>query len=206
MKIYLMRHGETDWNKVRRLQGQSEVPLNEHGVELAKKTAEGLKAVRFDAIFSSPLQRALVTAEIMAGDRPVTVVTDDRLKEMNFGIYEGQSFETPEQAARHPLRQPEKYVPMGGGETIAEVKERTYDFLREKILPLENSCSNVLIVAHGVVNRCMLNRIADIPDRDFWQIQLPSCAVSVLSLEDGKFSIIEQSRVYYGEPVNGSPM
>lgn len=206
MKIYLMRHGETDWNKVRRLQGQSEVPLNEHGIELARKTAEGLKAVRFDVIFSSPLQRALVTAEIMAGGDAAKIITDDRLKEMNFGIYEGQSFETPEQAAKHPLREPENYVPRGGGETIAEVKERVCDFLRERILPLEKSCNNVLVVAHGAVNRCMLNRIADIPDRDFWQIQLPSCAVSILSHENGKFSILETSRVYYGEPVNGSPM
>lgn len=205
MKIYLMRHGETDWNKVRRLQGQSDVPLNEHGIELAEKTAEGLKDVTFDAIFSSPLQRALVTAEIMAGEGAAKIVTDGRLKEMNFGIYEGQSYDTPEKAEKHPLKHPESYVPVGG-ETIAEVKERIYDFLCEKLLPLEKSCSNVLVVAHGAVNRCMLNRIADIPDKDFWEIQLPSCAVSILSLEDGKFSILEKSKVYYGEPVNGSPM
>ena len=62
MKVYLMRHGETDWNKARRLQGQSDIALNEFGIELAVKTAEGLKDVVFDAAFSSPLQRAITYA------------------------------------------------------------------------------------------------------------------------------------------------
>ena len=64
MKIYLMRHGETEYNRVGRLQGQSDIPLNEFGIQLAEKTAEGLKSVSFDAVFSSPLQRALETARI----------------------------------------------------------------------------------------------------------------------------------------------
>ena len=76
MRIYLMRHGETDWNKARRLQGQSDVPLNEFGIELAIKTAEGLKNVDFDAAFSSPLKRALVTAQTVLGDREVPLVTE----------------------------------------------------------------------------------------------------------------------------------
>lgn len=201
MIIYLMRHGETEWNKLGRLQGQSDIPLNAAGIELAEKTAESLKNVDFDAAFSSPLKRALVTAHIMIGDRNVAVETDDRLKEIHFGAYEGQSFGAGQPNATHPLARPESYVPVGGGESIEEAKARAKSFLEEKILPLEGRLSAespeggiVLIVAHGAINRCILNQIGDIPDRDFWRISLPNCAVSVLSLEKGQFRILEENR------------
>lgn len=209
MRIYLMRHGETDWNKARRLQGQSDVPLNEFGIELAIKTAEGLKDVDFDAAFSSPLKRALVTAQTVLGDREVSLVTDERLMEMNFGQSEGQGFDPMKQNPEHPfyafLCKPECYAPTDGGESIGQAKERAAAFLRERIFPLEKSCRNVLIVAHGALNRCILNPIAGIPDKDFWKIGLPNCAVSILSLENGKLEILEESKVYYDIPVNGRP-
>lgn len=209
MLIYLMRHGETDWNKARRLQGHSDIPLNEFGIELAVKTAEGLKDVAFDIAFSSPLKRAFVTAQTVLGDRRIPLVTDERLMEMNFGQSEGQNFDQMRKNPNHPfypfLCEPEHYAPTDGGESIGQAKERAGAFLREKILPLEESCENVLIVAHGALNRCILNPLAGIPDSDFWRIKLPNCAVSILSLENGKFSILEESRVYYGTPVNGRP-
>ena len=89
MKVYLIRHGETDWNSVRKLQGQTDIRLNDYGIELAKLTAEGLKDVDFDLIYSSPLIRAVETAEIIKGDRELEIHTDDRIKEINFGECEG---------------------------------------------------------------------------------------------------------------------
>lgn len=93
MKLYIIRHGETDWNKQRRLQGQSDTELNEYGIRLAQITGEALKDIRFDHIFSSPLKRAYRTAEIIRDGRTVPIVTDDRLKEIGFGINEGVSSE-----------------------------------------------------------------------------------------------------------------
>ena len=83
MKIYMIRHGETDWNKMKRLQGVTDIPLNACGIELAEKTAEGLKNVPFDRIYTSPLIRAKKTAEIIRGDRPVELVVTDGLKEIS---------------------------------------------------------------------------------------------------------------------------
>lgn len=209
MKIYLMRHGETDWNKAKRLQGRSDIPLNEFGIALAKKTAEGMKDIAFDAVFASPLKRALVTAQTVVGDRDVPIVTDERLMELCFGDGEGENFVEARQNPEHPLHaflcKPEEFVPFGGGETFAEAKARTGEFLREKILPLEDSCENVLIVAHGALNRSILNVIAGIPDSEFWKIALPNCAVSVLSLENGELRILEESKIYYDAPVNSRP-
>ena len=209
MNIYLMRHGETDWNKARRLQGTSDVPLNAYGIELAEKTAEGLKDVDFDAAFSSPLVRAYETARIVIGSRQVEIVRDERLREMYFGPSEGRHFDEERNNPQNPLyllmQKPECYAPTDGSESIGQVRERGQAFLRDKIVPLEGSCENVLIVAHGAFNRCVLNPLAGVADSEFWKIALPNCAVSVLSLQNGKFRVVEQSRIYYDMPVNGRP-
>lgn len=209
MLVYLMRHGETDWNKARRLQGQSDIALNEFGIELAVKTAEGLKDVAFDAAFSSPLQRALVTAQTVIDGRNVEVETDDRLKEINFGPSEGECFDLAKKNPEHPLHNffchPGAFRPEDGSESFRAAGERAGAFLNEKVVPLERSCENVLVVAHGALNRCILNEIQGIPDENFWQIDLPNCAVSILSLENGSWKVLKESVVYYGEPVNGRP-
>lgn len=87
MKVYFMRHGETDWNIVKRLQGTTDIPLNENGISLAKISAENMKnaGIQFDEIFSSPLNRAVHTAEIINEKYSCTIKTDERIKEFNFG-------------------------------------------------------------------------------------------------------------------------
>ena len=87
MQIYIIRHGETEWNTKRLLQGATDIPLNQNGVEVAKLTSEALKEVPFDIIYTSPLKRAVETAEIMRGDREIPVILVDRLKEISFGPY-----------------------------------------------------------------------------------------------------------------------
>ncbi len=209
MIIYLMRHGETEWNREGRLQGQSDVPLNALGLDLARKTAAGLRDVPFDAAFSSPLQRALVTAQIVVGDRKLQVVTDDRLKEIHFGAGEGARFAAAKEDPGHPLHdffcRPDRYCPAEGAETIGQAGARAHSFLRDRLLPLEERCENVLVVAHGALNRCILNMAAGIPEKDFWRISLPNCAVSILALDKGMLKVLEESRVYYDGPVNGRP-
>ena len=89
MELYLIRHGETDYNKERKIQGSCDIPLNEYGRELARETAEGLKDIPFDVIFTSPLCRARETAEWIARGRQIPVYEDKRLQEICFGEYEG---------------------------------------------------------------------------------------------------------------------
>ncbi len=211
MKIYLFRHGETEWNKDRRLQGQSDVPLNAFGRELAEETARALEreGVVFDRAFSSPLSRALETARILTAGRNISLETDRRLMEMNFGAYEGSAFDQPKKDPAHPLQdflcRPEAYVPAAGAESFGEVMARARNFLEEKILPLEGSCGTVLVAAHGAFNRCLLGTVRNMPLEDFWKVGMPNCAVSILSLEAGKFTVLEESRSYYDKPVNVRP-
>lgn len=89
MRLYLIRHGETDWNKVKKLQGKSDIPLNAFGEHLAEETGEALSTVPFDVAYTSPLKRARRTAELVLGDRNVPILDEKRIEEMGFGIYEG---------------------------------------------------------------------------------------------------------------------
>ena len=209
MKIYLVRHGETDWNKMGRLQGQCDVQLNEYGISLAEKTADGLAGVPFDAAFSSPLCRAAETARIILGKRNTPLYLDDRLKEIGFGVMEAADYNLARQNKEHPVykffQTPVDYQPPEGGESFEQLYARSAEFLREKILPLEGKLETVLIVGHGAMNRSILNPLAGVPLEDFWRIVMPNCAVSLLSLESGRFIILEESRVYYDGAVRPRP-
>lgn len=219
MIIYLMRHGETDWNKRGCFQGQMDVPLNDYGRELAEITAEALKDVQFEAAFCSPLIRAVETANIMlkgqrtaeqphrcekqiSQEKPkVPLITDERLKEINFGIKEGSNIaqmrSDPTEPLYYLLNDPKNYVPPEGAESLEEVYKRSASFMEEKIRPLEKQYETILIVAHGVMNRSIINPIAGIPMEDFWSVKMLNCTVAVLSLQDGKFQVVEKGRTYY---------
>lgn len=91
MKLYIIRHGETEWNVQKRLQGVSDTNLNEKGIEMAKQTAEALKEIPFACCFTSPLKRAKDTAMYILRDRQVPVYEDARIREISFGEWEGLS-------------------------------------------------------------------------------------------------------------------
>ncbi|MBO4592414.1 MAG: histidine phosphatase family protein, partial [Eubacterium sp.] len=87
--LYIIRHGKTDWNVMHKLQGKTDVPLNDEGRAMAEQAREEYQDVHFDIAFCSPLSRARETAEILLRGRDIPIITDDRLTEMSFGIYEG---------------------------------------------------------------------------------------------------------------------
>lgn len=86
--LYIMRHGKTDWNAKHKLQGRTDIPLNEEGIQMAEQAKEKYKDVNFDICYCSPLVRAKQTAEIVLEGRNIPIVYDDRLMEMCFGVYE----------------------------------------------------------------------------------------------------------------------
>ena len=91
MKLYIVRHGETTWNALHKVQGSADIPLAEKGIQLAARTGQALKDVPFDVCFTSPLQRARQTAELILGDRKdkIPMIFDKRIQEINFGDLEG---------------------------------------------------------------------------------------------------------------------
>jgi len=150
LRLCLVRHGETDWNTEQRMQGWTDIPLNAHGLRQAQALAQALQGVHFDAIVSSPLQRALATAQAVAGDRPIAL--EPRLRERHHGELQGLT--RAEMAQQHPAlhaalvaRRPDFLPP--GGEDIDAFAARVQAALAD--LHRAQAGRTVLAVAHGGV-------------------------------------------------------
>ena len=176
--LYIMRHGRTDWNDKHKLQGRTDIPLNAEGRCMAEKAAEEYRDVPLDVCWCSPLIRARETAEILLRGRDVPIFTDDRLREMSFGEYEGleNSFSIPDCPVNVIFQAPEKYTAsVGGAETFDELFDRTGSFLREVIDPLLEQEKNVLIVGHGAMNLSIISQIRNLPRKEFWSTGIENC-------------------------------
>lgn len=178
-----MRHGATKWNEINKLQGQTDIPLDENGVKMAQKAAGECSEVHFDICFCSPLERAKQTADIVLRSRNVPIVYDDRLKEMSFGEYEGTKdyWNIPDSPIGVLFSRPEEYIrPVPGGESFDELFTRTGQFMEQVIEPLMKEGKDVLIVGHGVMNTCIICRLKNIPLRDFWSVGIKQCKLTRL--------------------------
>ena len=175
--LYIMRHGKTDWNARHKIQGRTDIPLNDEGRQMAEKAADEYRDIHFDICFCSPLVRAKETAEIFLRGRDIPIVTDDRLMEMCFGEYEGleNSFDIPDCPINVLFREPEKYKPASGAESIEELFARTGEFMKEKADPLLREGKDVLIVGHGAMNCSIICRVKNISLRDFWSAGIENC-------------------------------
>ncbi len=132
--LYIMRHGKTDWNAMRKLQGRTDIPLNEEGRQMAEHARTEYADIHFDICYCSPLIRAKETAEIVLKGRNIPIIiTDDRLKEMSFGSYEGTAncVTTPGCPIKDLFLDPANYkVPKDGGESFEQLFARTGEFLK----------------------------------------------------------------------------
>ena len=175
--LYVIRHGKTDWNAKYKIQGLTNIPLNEEGRQMARDAAVEYKDVHVDVCFCSPLDRARETAEILFEGRDVPVIVDERLHEMSFGICEGieNVFEKPECPLYLFFMDPEKYAAPEGAESFEQLFTRTGDFLREKVYPLLEEKKDVVIVGHGAMNNSIVCQVKNIPLKDFWKQDIPNC-------------------------------
>lgn len=206
MKLYLVRHGETDWNRARKIQGQVDIPLNEFGIHLAEETGKGLKDIPFDLCFTSPLGRAKQTAEIILKGRDVPVIEEPLIMEMAFGVYEGkccssEGWELPESFHRF-FDGPEEYEAPEGGEDFKQVKERVGKFLERIRSDDTLKDSTILITTHGAALAGMLNYIKKEPLSKYWgQGVHKNCAVTEVEERNGSFHILAENTVYYKDKV-----
>lgn len=193
MEIYLIRHGQTEWNAVRKLQGNIDIPLNDIGREMAVATGKSMKEIKFDRIYVSPLSRARETAELICGERDIELIVDEQLRELSFGDDEGRQYEEitedPQSSFRYFFSEPEKYKPCHNGETLEHLCERAAQFIEREILPLEDKFERIMIVAHGAMNKALMMRVRQCHDMaDFWHGGLQgNGSAEIVRLENGIF-------------------
>ncbi len=180
--LYIMRHGKTDWNAKHKLQGRTDIPLNEEGIQMAEQAKEKYKDVNFDICYCSPLVRAKQTAEIVLEGRNIPIVYDDRLMEMCFGVYEGVTH--PSQIEGSPIRKlfkdPSNYPGVEDGETFDDLFARTGSFLKEVVQPQLDAGKDVIIVGHGAMDSSIVCQVQNIPLEKFWDAGIENCKLMKL--------------------------
>lgn len=205
MKIYLIRHGETAWNKERRLQGRKDISLNENGVKVAKLTAEGLAQVKFDKVYSSPLKRAFETATLVTAGR-YAIEKEMRLIEIDFGACEGACGDlncTDNPHVYAFFKDPGRYEAPEGGETLEALCERTWDFMQELMRNPENADKTILICTHGTALQSILVTLKGLPMADFWKGGAQrNCSVAILDVTDGNITIEQENVIYYDDALS----
>lgn len=145
--IYVVRHGETDWNKERKMQGRMGLPLNEHGIQQAVALKEKMQRVKFDFVFSSPQERSVQTAEIITG---VQAVADDRLDVFDLGEADGLPINTVNMAGFLPDSSLYK-----GVEKPTEFVSRVFDFMEDLETEYGENEFNILIAGHRCTTGCI---------------------------------------------------
>ena len=176
--LYLVRHGETDWNAQRRIQGSTDIPLNAMGREQAETTGRLLARREWDGIYSSPLSRAMETANIIAAqvglDRPGTI---DEIVERNYGAAEGLNWEEIE--SQFPGD-----TPVPGRETHSEVADRVIPALVGLAASLPGTA--LIVVTHGGVIRSVLNSV----DPDVAHGSITNGSIHSFALVDGSLELV----------------
>jgi len=164
MLFYLIRHGESSYNAEHRLQGQSNEPvLSTRGRQHAQSVAAALAALPIEAVYSSPLRRALETARPVAEALKLPVVTDDRLKEINIGIFQGLLASEigeryPQETASWRSQDPDYRIP--GGESRRELMRRSEAALRAV---RETEFQQVAVISHGGALAAALKALLGVP-------------------------------------------
>lgn len=204
MKLYLFRHGQTDWNKVHRFQGHIDIPLNDYGRELAVITSERWPIVPYDRVYCSPLIRARETAELVLKGRPEAehIIIDPRIIEFSFGECDGKNIDEAGNDPSNPmynlLHHPEVYEPCQGAESFQDLVERCRTFLHDEILPLETQgVENILVVAHGALIRGIVCAAGFKQIKDFWSTQYFNCCLTTLDIADGQCKLLREAETFY---------
>ena len=172
MKLLLVRHGQTDWNLAHRFQGHGDVPLNEAGLQQAKALKDHLSGEAIDLIYSSDLRRASETAKIISNGK-LELQTDSRLREVNFGDWDGLAYDEIKEKYRDVLSAWENDVYKNAppnGETLEQLVTRSQSILHDLIAI--HSDKTILIVAHGGVLQVLICLALNLNPTMYWQFHL----------------------------------
>ncbi len=188
MKIWITRHGQTRFNKQRLMQGRTDEPLNDTGILQAKAARKKIGDIKFDAVYSSPLNRAITTGSIIGNVDPSQIIIDERLIEADFGKYELKKYYLLGIPMTLYWYMPEFFPAPATVETLDSLIERSHSFLKE----LEKKdYDNVLIACHGGIMRPLSGYLMDKPKGIYWRPKPHNCEIRVFESLDGRHKIIQ---------------
>ena len=186
--IYLVRHGQTAWNKEEVFRGRTDIPLNETGLKEAAMAADYFRPLQLDAIYSSPLARAWQTAQEIAKHHTLQVQPLSGLIDMSFGSWEGRPLKEVRENDRERYRlwaeEPHR-VEFPGGETLEQVRARAMAALESTIE--KHPEKTVVLVSHRVINKVLLCAVLGLDNSHFWQLTQDTTAINLIKYKNKNY-------------------
>lgn len=180
-EVFLIRHGVTEWNTNRVFRGRADIPLSDVGVAQARSLAARLASESLDAVYTSPLARAVRTAEILAADHGLQPTVAEGLIDISYGEWEGKAEATVQ--AEYPeylaawQRDP-RLVRPPGGESLAQASLRAVEVVRE--LCAARPTGRLLLVSHRVVCKMLLCAALGLQESAFWRLRQDTCCLNII--------------------------
>ena len=190
VKIILIRHGETDWNKEQVFRGKIDVPLNVLGLAQARGVRQALEQVAIDALYASPLSRAFATAQMLVDARRLSVRVEEGFSDIDFGAWQGLSHQKVREEYGDlyaAWRATPHIVTFPRGETLLKVQKRSMAALEHSIK--NNPGKTIAVVSHRVVNKVILCTILGLDLSRFWHLKQDTCAINQFEYAEGSYFI-----------------
>ncbi len=196
-EIILARHGETEWNVEEVFRGRIDIELNRTGIKQAELLAEYLSERKIDAIYSSPLKRAVKTAEIIAGYHRLKVEIIPELIDFDCGKWQGLSLQKVKDKYKELYAEwasrPDK-VKIPAGESLNDVRKRAMSIVEAVIAKYSGT---VVLVAHRVVNKILICALLGLDNSHFWNIRQDTCGITTFIYENGRFMLTEHNNTSF---------
>ena len=200
-EIILVRHGETEWNVAEIFRGRIDIELNETGIKQAELLAKYLSKLKIEAIYSSPLKRALKTAEIIADNHKLDVDIAPGLIDFNFGKWQGLSHQEVKDKNKELyadwINRPDQ-IKMPAGESLDEVRKRATGVVNNIIARYKGT---VVLISHRVVNKVLICALLGLDNSHFWNIKQDTCGITTFTYENEQFILTKHNDTSYLEPI-----
>lgn len=201
LTLYITRHAETVWNTQKRMQGWSDSDLTENGISNAVSLGDRMKEIKLDVIYTSPSKRTITTANLIKGEREIPIILDENLREINMGLWEGQTLSDIEQ--KYPIEYdafwntPHLYKTLNG-ESFAMLHKRVLNAINS--IQDKHSSGNILIVTHSVVIKTLLAFFKNYPLEKLWEPPfIHDTSLIIIELTGNKSSIVVEGDLSHRE-------
>ncbi len=204
--IILARHGETEWNVAEVFRGRIDIELNQTGMKQAELLAEYLSDAEIDAIYSSPLKRALKTAEVIASYHKLNVEIVPGLIDFDYGKWQGLTHQEVKdkykELYRAWIKNPHQ-VKMPAGESLDDVGKRAMGVMGNVIAKYKGT---VALVSHRVVNKVLICALLGLDNSHFWNIRQDTCGITTFTYETERFILTGHNNTSYLKPIQKAPL
>ncbi|MDD5339073.1 MAG: histidine phosphatase family protein [Dehalococcoidales bacterium] len=203
LEIIIVRHGETAFNAAETFRGRADVPLNETGLKQAALVGEYLANEKVDVVYSSPLQRALQTADAIAAPHNLKVSITENLNDIDCGEWEGKTLaevkEKYEEVYQDWVDTPEQ-VKLPGGDSLEDVRNRAWPFVKDAVTRARSG--RIVMVSHRAVNKVLVCALLGLDNSYFWNFKLDTASLCRFAFDGNRTVLTQLNDTSYLKPLN----